>query len=173
MSRHLMARFRHLHAADEHGLDFDWKPRRNPHWPEDDTVKYHAQLENGDWLSVDDGNTCGQGINNLKNNHSRWGYHLHGPNRPITDLEAEGKDYWSQLFFHQNDEASEVLGGGGHGPIPDRQGNPRLTFINDPHGAMWAAEAHYKSLNRQGQAPATHDDYDINDIMRRFDQGEL
>jgi len=178
MSRHLIAKMAAYRpvtrtAADEHGLDFDWKSQRNPHWPQDDTVKYHARLENGDWLTVDDGNACGQGLNNLRNNHSRWGYHLHGPTRPIKELEAENKEYWSQLFFHQNDEASEVLGGGGHGPSPNYRGETRETFINDPHGAMRAAEAHYRSLNRQGVTPSHTQNYDLDDIMRRFDRGEL
>lgn len=46
MSRHLMARFRHLHAADGHGLSFDWKPHDS--FP----LHHYAPLENGDQLWV-------------------------------------------------------------------------------------------------------------------------
>ena len=166
-SRHLMARFRHLHTADKHGLDFDWKPQRNPHWSDPSSVKYHAKLENGDSLIVDDGTICGQHMNNVKNNHSRWGYHLLGPTRPTQELDAEGiESYWSVPWIHQDGEASEVLAQGGHGPSPSHRGEPRLSFINDPDGAMGSAEGHYKSLNRTGITPPAHE-YDINEIMRQ------
>jgi len=72
-----------------------------------------------------------------------------------------------------NDNVFEVLGEGGHGPRPSSLGKPQLTFINDPHGAMKAAEQHYLSLDRRGQTGSHNQHYDINDIMRKFDGGEL
>ena len=72
MSRHLMARFRHLHAADEHGLDFDWKP-----YPDGDC--HQAKLENGDLMYA------------LGLHSGGWGYEIYNSPFPEENHQSIGR----------------------------------------------------------------------------------
>jgi hypothetical protein len=142
-----MARFRHLHAADGHGLDFDWK---RSEYADD---QWHAKLENGDHLMV-----------NTKPNYNQtpfdgreWGYRIFGPSEPLGGQDYENKQYMHIEEVNGEDEVSEHLASGGYGPTPDARGRGRLTFIDDPHGAMGTAEGHYRSLDRRGAGRPSRD----------------
>jgi len=94
MSRHLMARFRHLHAADGTGLDFNWRPKRYS-WqhPDEPASEYHAKLENGDWIQVDNGSGCGPG-------NGAWGYHLYGSPQSESGIDDSWGEYNGGTPYH-------------------------------------------------------------------------
>lgn len=163
-----MARFRHLHGADENGLHFDWregvKGHKLPH--------YHAQLENGDHilalaLPVDNGNYS-------------WGYNIKGPLVPMSREEldrrrddSDDNDRWQRSPGEPEGMASQWLAGAGwpelHGddnPELLWNGRHRVLHFDNPHSAMKAAEQHYLSMDRRGQAPAAHDLSIYDDISK-------
>lgn len=142
-----MARFRHVHAADENGLDFDW--RKHPEFPR----SHRAQLENGDHLLA-----YGYSGGN------RWGYMLYGPR--IYDKKNLDDDKVYHSYTDEPDVHSELLSS-----FMDNDDHP--WHYDDPISAMRGAENHYKSLNRTGISSSDHPGYDIDDIMRRFNNGEL
>ena len=129
-----MARFRHLHAADENGLEFDWKP----HW---NGTEYRAGLENGDSLFVSPWPS------------KKWGHEIYGP---VKQSDVLPNGIWTHL--------------GGSDDFDSFDGEGKQTHL-DPYDSMRAAEAHYKTLDRRGVTPPAQE-YDINDIMRKFDEGE-
>jgi hypothetical protein len=135
---------RFRHLHAAEGLDLDW--RQNDKW----SSGTEARLENGDWISV-------------KPHRGRWEYHLYGPPMPHDHPEHQGRT--GVMFFTGYGDkpamSAEILG--------RRTGADGL----GSHGeAQRAAEEHYKSLDRRGAAPPARD-YDINDIMRKFDGGGL
>jgi hypothetical protein len=171
-----MARFRHLHAADGNGLDFDWRDKPFGHLP-----GYVAPLENGDSIEM-------YGLTNRKGGQPpRWSYHILGPRLPDEDLYDENGDRKPGPWHHHTDGNgghSQWLGSGGQGHLRrDEESGvaPRNEYtdlrqptdFDNPHDAMRAAEHHYRALDRRGITPSHTEDYDINDIMRRFDGGEL
>lgn len=132
MSRHLIARMRHVHAAGGDGLHLDWEDLA-PH------VGHAARLENGDHayaFPVGD----------------QWGYVLYGPKTRHDHNPNLPDDPRSYQRFTGDDEHvySEVLGGSriNNGLHPDA------------HSAMREAEEHYFGLGRRGQAPASDLDYE-------------
>jgi len=149
-----MARFRHLHAADGGEPILDWRTedsRGNPYHPI--PFDYHAQIENGDFLRVD-------GIGGThQTGPDKWNYRLHAPSKPFQE------------------QPESVLHSHVYGQMPKGHSSEVLAQSDYVHptyaDAMRAAEQHYFSLNRQGQAPSGHEGYDIDDIMRRFNDGEL
>lgn len=182
-----MARFRHLRAAsewriphvpltDEHRnlLDFDWRhpddewKRKHP----SSLVTHKTTLENGDEIHV---GYAGEGYSEFPD---YWDYTIHGP------VLKEKPENSTSLFYGVYDETlpgytrspigfQEVLGQGGNGGEP--RGNYAGGSYTSPIDAMMAAEKHYKSLGHKNRK-ITNDsgvNYDINDIMRRFDNGEL
>jgi len=160
MSKHLMARFRHLHAADENGLNFDWSRILGR------SASFGAQLENGDHLLA-----YGYGMPQTDDHHDfgpypRWGYMLYGPKTRHQSEPNEPDDpkiYHS--FANEPGVYSELLAS-----FMDNDDHPG--HYDDQLSAMRAAEQHYMSLNRRGTTPPAQD-YDINDIMDRFNRGEL
>lgn len=143
MSKHLMARFRHLRTADGDGLRFDWRP--SDLW----TDASKAQLENGDWLHV-------------KPHHGRWEYSLYGPTRPERPFDPHPDLAYFSGVDGRPGFAAMRLG--------DRKGVHALGSLEE---AQRAAEEHYLGLNRKGATPSATHDYDINDVMRRFKDGDL
>lgn len=146
MSRHLMARFRHLRTADEQGLDFDWQPR------DDSRHGSQALLENGDWLEVSRHVPA-------RDPREIWEYTLMGPAVPHDELPGAAR-------------MSPSRGGAGTGHPILGQG-AGVNGFDSHEEAQQAAETHYKALNRSGVTPSVTHGYDINDIMRRFNRGEL
>lgn len=167
-----MAKFRHLHAAGENGLSFDWKPV-----PMGGLEGYHAKLENGDLIEL-------SGLHR-KGRPSSWTYHILGPHDPEVELVENPNrggygwtkpGVWSTLG--RQGELGErgyrqALGSGGQGDLraeeeatgKTNQYTPlRLpTMHHDKMEAMLAAEQHYRALNRTGQGQSKLDsgvDYD-------------
>jgi hypothetical protein len=174
-----MARFRHLHAADGNGLDFDWRQV-----PMGGLETYHAPLENGDLIEL-------HGLRSKRREGpTRWSYHIMGPIDPEVELVEKPGGGWGHTkpgvwttMGTNGGKYRAALGSGGQGDLraeeeatgKTNQFTPlRLpTMHHDMHEAMRAAEHHYRALNRRGITPSHTEDYDINDIMRRFDGGEL
>jgi hypothetical protein len=73
-----MARFRHLHAADENGLEFDWKPHSKG-------TEYRAGLENGDFIFVTPWPS------------KKWGHEIYGPVKHWTDPAGKAREVWTHL----------------------------------------------------------------------------
>lgn len=162
MSRHLMARFRHLHAAGG-SLRFQWdrQPDGAIMMP-GESGGHVARLENGDWL-----------LAYPVGNSGTWNYLLNGlgahhdgnPNLP------DGPKTYFQYAFDDG-KWSEVLGAGsGGGP-----------HHANAESAMRAAEEHYLSIlnSRRGHKPQAEpglydgldrrepppgDDFDYGDIF--------
>lgn len=145
MSRHLIARIRHVHAAGGDGLNLDWRRSDAPGEANAPNGGWRAQLENGDHAHV----------YSVGGDKKRWGYVLFGPKTehdgdpnvpdgPTTHLRSWGdpEGVYSQLL----------------GTASSRHGGVR--FLPDPHSAMREAEEHYFGLGRRGQAPASDLDYE-------------
>lgn len=164
-----MARFRHIYASDEKGLDFDW--RAHPHFPD----HYLANLENGDWLGV------GPELPGPNQDQS-WSYGVYGPLPGHLDKHNLPYDYEKGHFVqhgagddppppgYKTGDEDWVLGGA---PARFRRRGWPYHGASSPQEAMRNAEQHYHTLNRRNVTPPSTRDYDINDIMRRFDNGEL
>jgi hypothetical protein len=147
MSRHLLARFRHLSGGVAGNLRFQWnKQDDGAIMMPGESGGHAAQLENGDWLlAYPVGNT------------GTWNYLLHGPkghHDENPNLPDDPRNYFQ--YPEHGGRWSEVLGAG------------RQPHHPDPHSAMRAAEDHYLSImdSRRGQRPQVNDGYDINQIMR-------
>ena len=127
-------------AADENGLDFDWRGQAK--FP----MGRRAQLENGDHMLA-----YGYSGGN------RWGYMLYGPR--IHDETTLDDDKVYHSYSDEPGVHSELLDS-----FMDHPDHP--WHYDDMHSAMRAAEGHYKSLNRRGAAPSSGVDYsDLNKFM--------
>jgi hypothetical protein len=165
MSRHLMARFRHLHAAESYdwqrGRPLGWsqwtQPRASdnePHNPDDhiSAVVHHGEKRYGLEVMPDD-NRPGQWV---------WGTHEHRPNAdPDNYHEGYGGEWinWTSPgeWDHPPGTPAKYHG---HADSPDEA----MKAAQDD----WEAhKAHVDAQNplRNGDG----EDYDINQIMR--DQG--
>lgn len=171
MSRHLMARFRHLHAAD--GPVFDWKPV-----PRGGLEGYQAKLENGDMIEL-------SGLPaKRKGQPTKWSYHILGPvDHDVELVEHPGGGYswskpgvWSLLGMETGHR--QALGSGGQGDLKAKEEATgqtnhytplRLpTMHYDKTEAMLAAEQHYRALNRAGQGRSSVDSgFDYDDFFKR------
>lgn len=167
MSRHLMARFRHIHSADENGLDFDWQPVEAG-----GLEGYHAPLENGDLIQL-------YGLHRRGKKPSNWSYHILGPADPEAKIleKPEGGYGWNRPgIWSVTDRGNSRpwLGSGGQGDLKaEEESDPRLrtvytdgrqpTMFDNKLDAMRAAEHHYRTLNRMMQGRSSIDsgvDYD-------------
>lgn len=164
MSRHLMARFRHLATSSA----FPWRPD-DREWVygdygqyEWDTEAWHAPLENGHRLRVwDDSQTEPSRGREAEPPSSHWkGGWDEGedfPNDPdMPGYPNNQHPYWEAVY----DEDSPL----------------RAKAYPSREQAMRAVEQRYRQKYPLGTSTGSHDsgvDYDINDIMRRFDNGEL
>lgn len=165
MSRHLMARFRHLHAADENGLHFDWQPRSRGN-----LEGYHAPLENGDLIEL-------HGLPpQRKNEPWKWSYHIMGPPDPEVKMVGHSGKWSKPGVWTVTDypHTRPWFGSGGQGDLKAEEEADRRKRTNYTDGrqptmfdnkldAMRAAEQHYIALNRMGQGRSSIDsgvDYD-------------
>ena len=156
MSRHLMARFRHLASPQ-----FDWKAA-----PELDDPDAH----NAEFVPGSNGNgTFEHHIAPLENGHQLM---VRRFSEPGTQWSSGPWDYWIHGVstqphlknYHPSDDSYKILGHGFKG-LPSKE------------HAMQAAEQAYRRLVPLGTHTGPHDsgvDYsDINGIMRQFDDGKL
>lgn len=175
MSRHLMARFRHLHAAE--GLDWQhgtplphtkkWHdeaardalrdPNRNPdHY---DSSKHSVALtshgEQRYGLEVFPHQPW-------KDSPPGWAWTIQQQNGP----DISNPDHWGHSFHLQRDHgrASENPSGA----VYSGGGDTREEAMAE---AEHNFQKHVDHLN--GQNPLKRSDYDINDIMNKFNGGEL
>lgn len=175
MSRHLMARFRHLATSSA----FPWRPD-DREWVYGDyglyhpnTEAYHAPLENGHRLKVWDDSIT----------ESRWGA-LDEQGFRLGELPPEKpgshwKGGWDEGEDFPNDPDMPGYPNNQHPhweAVYDENSPLRAKAYPSREQAMRAVEQRYRQKYPLGTSTGSHDsgvDYDINDIMRRFDRGEL
>lgn len=174
-----MARFRHLRAADENGLHLQWFPGITRRENGSSWENHHAPIENGDLIELHGHHRPGR--------PSRWSYHILGPaDREVRKNEVNTEEWtkpgvWSAhpVFPHG---WAPWLGSGGQGDLrAEEEADParrtvytegrQPTVFHDKVDAMRAAENHYFSLRRRGQAPASDIDYE-NLVNPRDDLGD-